>query len=68
MAYQSSETTHADRMARERHFLNGELSELLSELPTLHLVPDHAQQGWLLRKRDLLERIERLRASELPTT
>jgi hypothetical protein len=45
---------------RRGHFLAGELMELLAEMPTLHLLPHHAQQDWARRKQDIASRIEQL--------
>lgn len=52
------------QIQRARHFLTGDLVELLQEMPTLHLLPVAAQVAWEVRKRDLLARIEALDARE----
>jgi hypothetical protein len=57
MAY---ETSHATELERRSHFLTGELMELLAEMPTVHLLPQHAQRAWSLRKQDIARRIAEL--------
>lgn len=51
-------------LERERHFLRGDITELLEEMPTLHLLPVHAQQAWHARKVRIAERLVLLHAED----
>jgi len=57
-------TTHATDLARRRHFLSGDLAELLEEMPRLHQQPAHVQHAWVARKRRLLAAIVSLESAE----
>ena len=50
--------------SHERHFIGQELTDLLEEMPTLHLIPPSAQRAWELRKLDLVRRLEALNARD----